>query len=64
MLRETVAEAKSPAAADAYTRKRLADMLEFFEAMTAWCEQTRKLPTSAVKRLVKMGDRLGRRLGH
>ena len=31
--------------------------------MTSWCEQTRKLPTSAVVRMVKMGDKLGRLLG-
>jgi DNA-binding transcriptional regulator GbsR (MarR family) len=63
MLRETTVEAKRPGAADAYTRERLADMLQFFEAMAAWTEQTRKLPTPAVVRLVKMGDKLGRLLG-
>jgi hypothetical protein len=31
--------------------------------MAAWTEQTRKLPTPAVVRLVKMGDKLGRLLG-
>src|SRR5262245_47623477 len=30
MLRQAVAEAKGPGAADAYTRERLADMLQFF----------------------------------
>ena len=34
MLRDAVAEAKKPGAADAYTRERLADMLQFFELMT------------------------------
>jgi DNA-binding transcriptional regulator GbsR (MarR family) len=63
MLRETSAEAKKPGAADAYTRERLADMLQFFELMTTWCEQTRRLPTPAVVRMVKMGDKLGRLLG-
>ena len=63
MLREAVAEAKGPGAADAYTRQRLGDMLQFFELTTRWIEQTRKLPTAAVIRLVKMGDRLGRLLG-
>jgi DNA-binding transcriptional regulator GbsR (MarR family) len=63
MLRDAVAETKKPGAADLYTRARLADMLEFFELMTNWCEQTRKLPTSAVIRMVKMGDRLGKLLG-
>jgi DNA-binding transcriptional regulator GbsR (MarR family) len=63
MLREAVTETKKAGAADAYTRERLGDMLEFFELMTAWCEQTRKLPTAAVIRLVKMGDRIGKLLG-
>ena len=62
MLRETTAEAKKAGAADAYTRERLADMLQFFELMTAWAEQTRKLPTSAVVRMVKMSDKLGKLL--
>ena len=63
MLRETSAEAKKPGAADAYTRERLADMLQFFELMTTWCEQTRKLPTPALIRMVKMGDKVAKMLG-
>lgn len=63
LLRETVAETKKPGAADAYTRERLTDMLQFFELMTNWCEQTRKLPTAAVMRMVKMGNKLARMLG-
>jgi DNA-binding transcriptional regulator GbsR (MarR family) len=62
MLRAAAAEAKSPGAADAYTRERLTDMLQFFELMTKWCEQSQKLPTPALIRMVKMGDRLGRLL--
>src|SRR5262245_29069917 len=60
MLREAAAEAKKPGSADAYTRERLTDMLQFFELMTTWCDQMRRLPTPAVVRMVKMGDRLGR----
>jgi len=62
MLREANVEAKKPGAADAYTRDRLADMLQFFELMTTWCEETRKLPTAAVIRMVKMGNKLGKLL--
>ena len=62
-LREAVAETRKPGAADAYTRERLADMLQFFELMTTWCEQTRKLPTPAIIRMVKMGNKLARILG-
>jgi len=63
MLRDAVAETKKPGVADAYTRERLSDMLQFFELMTNWCEQTRKLPTPAVVRMVKMGNKLARILG-
>ena len=31
--------------ADEDTRERLADLLQFFELMTGWVDQTRKLPT-------------------
>jgi DNA-binding transcriptional regulator GbsR (MarR family) len=63
MLREAVVEAKKPGAADAYTRERLADMLQFFEQMASWAEQTRKLPTSSVIRMVKMGDKVAKMFG-
>jgi DNA-binding transcriptional regulator GbsR (MarR family) len=63
MLRSAVSEAKKAGAADAYTRERLADMLQFFELMNSWGEQTGKLPTPAVIRMVKMGDKIGKLLG-
>jgi len=63
MLRNAVTEAKKPGAADAYTRERLTEMLQFFELMDGWCEQTAKLPTSAVVRMVKMGDRIAKLVG-
>ena len=63
MLRDAVGEAKKPGAADAYTRERLAELLQFFDLMSGWAEQTGKLPTPAVVRMVKMGDKLGKLLG-
>jgi DNA-binding transcriptional regulator GbsR (MarR family) len=63
MLRDAVAEAKKPGAADAHTRERLAEMLQFFDLMTSWVEQTRKLPTPAVIRMVKMGDKVAKMFG-
>ena len=63
MLREAVTETKRLGAADAYTRERLSDLLQFFELMTTWCEQTRKLPTPAVIRMVKMGSKVAKMLG-
>jgi DNA-binding transcriptional regulator GbsR (MarR family) len=63
MLRDVVDQAKSPGAADAYTRERLGDMLQFFELTTRWCAQLQKLPTATVIRLMKMGDKVARLIG-
>jgi hypothetical protein len=63
MLRECVSEARKSGQADAHTRQRLADMLDFFEVMTAWYEQTRHLPTPAVVRICRLGDKVARLLG-
>lgn len=63
ILRECVAESKKSGQADAHTRQRLMDMLDFFEVMTSWYEQTRKIPTPAVIKLCRMGDKVGRMLG-
>jgi DNA-binding transcriptional regulator GbsR (MarR family) len=63
ILRECVAEAKKPNGADANTRQRLAEMLDFFELMTGWYEQTRRMSTPAVLKFVKMGDKVARMLG-
>ena len=62
MLRECAAEAKKPGN-DASTRQRLGDMLEFFELMTHWYESTRRMPTPAVLKFVKMGDKVAKLLG-
>jgi DNA-binding transcriptional regulator GbsR (MarR family) len=64
MLRECTAEAKkSGSGGDAYTRDRLNDMLQFFDLMTTWYESTCKMPTPAVLKFVKMGDRVAKLLG-
>ena len=38
-------------------------MLQFFELMTGWVEQTRRLPTPALVRMVKAGDKIARMFG-
>jgi DNA-binding transcriptional regulator GbsR (MarR family) len=58
MLREVAADAKNSKGADAYTRERLEEMLQFFETMIGWLEQMRKLPTPALVRMVKLGDKV------
>ena len=63
LLRELSAEAKKGGAADPHVRERLADMLSFFDLMTEWYEKTRKMPTPAVIRLCKLGDKVAKLLG-
>jgi DNA-binding transcriptional regulator GbsR (MarR family) len=62
LLHECVAEAKTPAT-DPLTRQRLADLLEFFELMTTWYDQTRAMPIPAVIKLVKLGDKVRKLMG-
>jgi DNA-binding transcriptional regulator GbsR (MarR family) len=70
MLRDCVAdakvEAKNNGKADtdsAYVRDRLSSMLEFFELMTNWYEQTRSMPIGAVMKLVRMGAKVKKMMG-
>jgi DNA-binding transcriptional regulator GbsR (MarR family) len=56
LLRECVAESQK--AKDNYTRERLSEMRDFFETMSNWYVQISQLPTSAIRKFVKMGDRL------
>lgn len=63
VLRELTAEAKKSGSKDAYVHQRLKDMLGFFESMTAWYTQMRRLPRGSLMKLVKMGDRIRRAVG-
>lgn len=60
LLRELAAEAKAAGAADAHTRERIGSMLSFFELMTTWCDQTRRIPTNVIVKLVRMGDKIAK----
>ena len=57
------AEEMKPKSADAYTRDRLTDLLEFFELAHTAYEQLENLPTPALVRLARMGDKALRLLG-
>lgn len=63
VLRELVERVKKGDPKDRYTRERLSDMLAFFETMSAWYSQIRRLPTGAVIKFVKMGDKVRKLLG-
>ncbi|HKQ50153.1 MAG TPA: MarR family transcriptional regulator [Phycisphaerae bacterium] len=63
MLRELTGRTKKGAAAKSYEQERLEEMLAFFETMTSWYAQIRRLPTGAVIKFVKMGDKVRKLLG-
>jgi DNA-binding transcriptional regulator GbsR (MarR family) len=62
ILRECVAEAEQGKDADPCTRKRLGDLLDFFESMSQWYTKIRRMPRSAVIQFIRMGDRVFKRL--
>lgn len=63
LLRDCIAEAGKPKAADAYTRERLGQLLEFFELATSSCDLLEKLPTQSLLKVAKMGDKALKLLG-
>ncbi len=63
VLRELAAKAKKSGAKDAHTHERLADMLSFFETMSTWYTQIRRMPTGSVIKFVKMSDKVRKVLG-
>ena len=63
ILKDCIAEASKPKSADAYTRDRLGDLLEFFELVDHAYAQIERLPTSALINAAKMGDKILKLLG-
>ena len=63
LLRDCVAEAERAGAKEEHARERLRDLLGFFETMSNWYEQIRRLPTGAVVRFVKLGDKVRKLVG-
>ena len=52
LLRECVEESRE-SKTEAETHKRLAALLDFFETMTTWYEQMKKLPVNALMKLTR-----------
>jgi len=66
MLRECVAEAAAapkPTAEEVLTRRRLEEMLEFFELTNAWGERASGFSPKTLKRFAKMGDTIFKLVG-
>jgi DNA-binding transcriptional regulator GbsR (MarR family) len=63
VLRESIAELENNSEEDTHTKKKLTEMLEFFESVSALYQQIQKLPTSVIIRLTKSGNVVGKLLG-
>ena len=63
LLKECVAEAARAGPADKYPRRKLAELLDFFQTTTAWYEHVRRLPTPALMKIVRVGGALRRIAG-
>jgi DNA-binding transcriptional regulator GbsR (MarR family) len=63
VLRACAEETRKAGSKDAYTHDRLAAMQDFFETMSAWYEQLDQLPTPAVMKFVKLGDKIRKWVG-
>jgi DNA-binding transcriptional regulator GbsR (MarR family) len=63
VLAECVQELKTGAQGDAYTRERLESMLEFLTAMTGLFEEILRMPTPALKGVVKLRGKVITLLG-
>jgi len=63
MLRECIAEAEKDKGTDKHTEQRLRDLAGFFDSTTAWYNQIRSWPASALPKFVKLGDKIRKLLG-
>ncbi len=63
VLTECVAEAQNARRPDETTIERLKAMLEFFQSTSRWYESIRKLPRGAMRKFVRMGDRMKKLIG-
>lgn len=60
VLRETSAQAARDRSVEPLTKRRIEDMLGFFETMDAWFRDVRMLPLASRVKLANLGSRIGR----
>lgn len=63
LLKECLEEAKASRQKDPATERRLNELLSFFESMSSWYIQIRKLPKSATIKFIKMGPKIRKLIG-
>lgn len=63
LLEDCVAEAQKAGTSEKYARQKLAELLDFFQTTSVWYEQIRRMPTAAVVKFVRLGDKVRKLLG-
>lgn len=63
VLRDLTQQAERGGVKDAYTAARVREMLSFFETMTAWYGELRRLPGGALTKVARVGGKLRKLLG-
>jgi DNA-binding transcriptional regulator GbsR (MarR family) len=58
MLRECVATLDEKKSAEAYAEERLSQLLALVELASAWCDRAQKLSPDALRRLLKLSDKI------
>jgi len=62
VLRSSVSELDKGSVADAHVRRRLLDMLDFFETMSSCYQDVRSVPASALRGFLKVKGKIRRLL--
>jgi DNA-binding transcriptional regulator GbsR (MarR family) len=63
MLEECIRDAGAVKGTEKYTEDRLRELHTFFEKTTTWYAQVAKLPTSALMKMMNLGDKMLKLLG-
>lgn len=63
MLRSSVTELESSSSTDTYTRERLREMLDFFETMTSFYAEIRRLPAGTLRQAARLRGKVRKVLG-
>ena len=63
VLRECIAEADKDEATGEYAETKMRELADFFEVSTAWYTQISRWPTSAVTKLLTLGDKARKLIG-
>lgn len=63
VLRECIAEADKDEATSEYAETRMRELADFFEVTTGWYAQVSAWPTSAVTKLLTLGDKARKLIG-